>query len=121
MSNQKKKDIKALNEEFKGVFEDFDVKKPKDKIIELSTEEFSQKEMKIKKAQADLSPDLMNLEGITGIGLGGDHLGSPVLKIYVRKKSRSLIKKIKAITKEEPILIEETGDIVAQNVDHLNV
>ena len=62
MSNQKKKDIKALNEEFKGVFEDFDVKKPKDKIIELSTEEFSQKEMKIKKAQADLSPDLMNLE-----------------------------------------------------------
>jgi hypothetical protein len=113
MENGKKTIFRSLHEESRGAFEDFDVEGTKlPSHEEKLTNQPYKEELRIKMLQENLEPSLLDLEDVTGTGIGEDHSGYLVFRIYVKKKSRSLMKKIKAITGEEPIVIEVTGDIV---------
>jgi len=115
MEKGKKTTFRSLHEESRGAFEDFDVEGAKlPSCEEKSTNQPYQEGLRMKMLQEDLEPSLLDLEEVTGTGIGENHSGNPVFQIYVKKKSRSLMKKIKAITGEEPIVIEVTGDIVPQ-------
>jgi hypothetical protein len=57
--------------------------------------------------------ELLSIDGIKRSYLDKDGSGNPVLRVFVNKKRKSLVKKIETIAEGMPVVIEETGEEAA--------
>lgn len=116
MKKSKSTSLKSLDEESPGDFEDIDLDTSEiEPLEEPSSENVSIEEMRIRKLQEKKENELLSIgEEVTGVGVGLDKYNKPMLTVYVKTKSKSLIKKIQAVLEGEPVIIEESGEIIAQ-------
>lgn len=56
---------------------------------------------------------LMELEGVVGVGIGISALGKPCIKAYLRRKSPDLVSSIPPKLDDVDVEIEEVGDVTA--------
>ena len=114
LKKEKKSGIKSLEEESPEAFEDFDIgadEIPSQK--EPSLEHLPKEEIRTRQLHERLVKELLSIDGIKRSDLGKDGSGNPVLRVFVNKKRKSLVKKIETIAEGMPVVIEETGEEVA--------
>ena len=72
-------------------------------------EEPPTKKVTIEQVKAKYENQLLNIEGVEGVGIGKEK-GKPVIKIYIIRKTKELQKKIPAHLEDYPLSIEVTGE-----------
>ena len=66
----------------------------------------------IEKVKEKYETQLLNIEGVEGVGIG-EESGRPVIKVYVVKKTKTLQGKIPARLEGYPVSMEVTGEFHA--------
>lgn len=70
--------------------------------------------MSINVAQERLTEKFISMPGITGTGIG-ECDGKPCIKIMIEKETPSLMEEIPSSFEGFPVVVEETGEIRAQD------
>jgi hypothetical protein len=55
--------------------------------------------------------ELMAIEGVTAVAIGGLADGTPCITIYVIGKTRGLMRRLPKTLEEHPVVVEESGVI----------
>ena len=69
-------------------------------------------EMSITQALKQATPKLMKIEGVVGTAQGRRD-GAPCMKIYVARKTPTLLAQLPATIAGHPVAVEETGEFKA--------
>jgi len=79
----------------------------------MSSSKASRNARSIQQVKKDHELDLLNIDGVTGVGIGERDDKTKVIKVYVVKKTPDINKKIPADLEGHPVQIETTGEFHA--------
>jgi hypothetical protein len=57
--------------------------------------------------------ELLNLDGVQGVGVGDDHDGQPAILVYVEEGSSHARRKIPSRLEDVPVVVEESDPFTA--------